>query len=516
MSTRRKTILALALVLAALLATLVIVVPRLVDIDRYRPTVIAQIERRTGKKSEIGHLSLSAFPILAIRVDDFALANPEGFPQGNLLTARRIYCEVDAAALWHRQVVIKALGFEQPVLQLLSDARGRRNFDSPARSQGLERSAPNRFARVSLQTWPSFTLGVISKISISDGRLTDATLLPSGESGPVFFAADGIAAQLEGVDLDMFSGSSTAEPSASAISSLNQRTSTWEHGLAYAAAPSPENAGQGTFKAEHLRFGDLQSTSAKSKLRLGRWQVVFEGVSLDLYAGHAQGDLRFDFSKPLTRYTVQAQLRDVDVARLLAEFPQARGKMTGKMEGNLTLEGEITHSEDPMAGKRGRGHLIVRNGQLPTLRLNSNLLLLAQVSDVGPASGDPSSFTSITADLDLTDARLASRSVKVDGNGVDIDAAGAITLRGDGPLAYEGTAEVRAGQNAFTNVLAGLSGAKYANGTLSFPFILGGTLETPRFRLKPLGVPTGAGAVNPDAIQGIIDLFTKQPRKPQP
>lgn len=508
MSTRRKVILALALILTVLLAALVIIVPRLVDVDRYRPEVVAQIERHTGKKSEIGHLSLSAFPILAIRVDDFTLANPDGFPQGNLLTARRIYCEVDAAALWRRQVVIKSLEFDQPVLQLLSDARGRRNFDSPARSEGL--------ARVSLQTGSGFTLGIISKISADGGRLTDASLLPSGQPGPVFFAADGVAARLEKVDLDAFSAPSPAASNPPAMSSRIERTATWGDTLAYAADPSAASVGEGTFKADHLRFGDLRATSVKSRLRLNRRQVVFEGVSLDLYAGRAQGDLRFDSTAPLTHYDAQAQLRDIDVARLLAEFPQARGKMTGKMEGNLTLQGEVTHSQDPLAGKRGRGHLIVRNGQLPTLRLNSNLMLLARLGDVGPASGDPSSFQSISADLDLTNDRVTSRTIKIVGNGVNVDAAGAITLRGEGLLQYEGTAEVRATQNPLTNVVAGLSGAKFADGKLSFPFTLGGTFQNPRFRLKPPGVPTGAGAVNPDAIQGIIDLFTKQPRKPQP
>ena len=99
------------------------------------------------------------------------------------------------------------------------------------------------------------------------------------------------------------------------------------------------------------------------------------------------------------------------------------------------------------------------------------------------------------------------------GNGVGIDAAGVLTLVGEGSLDYNGVAEVSAAESALTNMLAGLSGAKFAGGKLSLPFALVGTLDHPRFRLKtPAGAPgrVGAGAVQPDVVQGIMDLFKKK------
>lgn len=511
MSSRRKVVLTLALLLAAVLAVLAVVVPRLVDVDRYRPDVVAQIEKTTGKRTEIGHLSLSILPTLSIRVDEFDLANPPGFPEGHLLTARRIYAVVDAAALWQRQIVIKSLQLEQPAVHLLSDLQGRRNFDNP--------NPPGRLARVSLEGGSRFSLGIISRIDISDGQLTDATLLGSGRPGPIFFEADAVAAQLENVDLNAFTSPIPEELSPQTTSELMRGLGAWETSLAYAAAPSAGSAGEGTFKAEALRFGAVRATSINSRLRLGYRQILFDDLRLDFYGGRAAGSLTFNFAAPTTRYGAQGQFRGVDVARLLAEFPTARGKMTGKMEGNLTFEGEITHSEDPMASKHGKGQVVVRNGQLPTLRLNSNLMLLSTLTDLGPASGDPSSFSSVSADLALANDRITSRNIKIVGNGVDVDAAGILTLAGKDSLAYEGAAEVRAAQNALTNVLAGLSGAKFADGKLSFPFTLGGTLDNPRFRLKAPGGATGtvgAGAVQPDVVQGIMDIFKKQPQKPKP
>jgi uncharacterized protein involved in outer membrane biogenesis len=507
MSSRQKVFITLALLLVGLLVVTVVLVPRLVDVDRYRPEVIAQIENATGKKTEIGHLSLSILPTLSVRVDDFALANPPGFPEGHLLTARRIYAVMDAAALWQRRIVIESLQLDQAVVHLLSDPQGRRNFDSPRPKE--------RLARVSLESGPSFSLGIIARIDVSDGQLTDAVVLPSGQSGPIFFEADDIGAQLENVDLNAFTSPSAHASRPQTTSGPIRGLGAWES-LAYAAAPAEESAGEGTFKAKTLRFGEVQAASIKSRLRLGYRHVVFDDLRLDFYGGSALGTLSFNFAGPVTRYGAEGQFHGVDLARLLAEFPTARGKMTGTLEGNLTFEGEVGHSEDPLGGKRGKGHVVVRNGQLPTLQLNSNLALLAKLSNLGPAQGDPSSFSSVSADLTLADDRVTSRNIKMVGNGVGIDAAGVLSLVGQGSLEYEGVAEVSAGENAVTNMLAGLSGARLANGKLSIPFTLGGTLDNPRFRLKAPGGATGtvgAGALQPDVVQGIMDLFKKQPKK---
>jgi uncharacterized protein involved in outer membrane biogenesis len=509
MSSRRKVVLTLALLMVGVLAVLVVVVPRLVDVDRYRPEVVAQIEKATGKKTEIGHLSLSVLPTLSIRVDDFALANPPGFPEGYLLTARRIYGVVDAAALWQRQIVIKSLELDQPVVHLLSDLQGRRNFDSP--------SSSGRLAKVALESESSFSLRTISRIDVRGGQLTDAALLPSGQPGPIFFEADAVAAQLENVDLNAVTSPTREGLSPQTLSGLEKNLGDLESSLAYAAVPSDGSAGEGTFEAETLRFGEVRATSIKSRLRLGYRRILFENLRLDFYGGSALGSLTFDFATPATRYNAEGQFHGVDVARLLAEFPAARGKMTGRMEGNLTFEGEITHSEDPQAGKRGKGQIVVRNGQLPTLRLNSNLMLLAKLGDLGPAEGDPSSFSSVSADLTLANGRVTSRNIKIVGNGLGIDAAGVLSLVDKGSLDYEGVAEVSAAQNALTTMLAGLSGAKFSDGKLSFPFTLGGTPDHPRFSLKaPAGAPGTGGAtvVQPDVVQGIMDLFKKQPKKP--
>jgi hypothetical protein len=167
------------------------------------------------------------------------------------------------------------------------------------------------------------------------------------------------------------------------------------------------------------------------------------------------------------------------VAHLLAAYPNGGGKMTGKMEGDIKLAGEITPSLRPLAGIYGAGHLTVRNGKVPSLKLNTNLVKLAHFNDLGPAKNDPSSVNLITTDLELANQRISSRVIDIDGYGVDVDGSGSVSLSGSDELNYHGLAEITTKEGFFTNTIARLSGASLKRGKLQVSFRLGGTINKP-------------------------------------
>jgi hypothetical protein len=138
------------------------------------------------------------------------------------------------------------------------------------------------------------------------------------------------------------------------------------------------------------------------------------------------------------------------------------------------------------------------------------------MAGVGPANGDPSSFSSISTDFRIADARLSNNKITVVGNGVDVDGSGSMTMAGDGTLDYQGDATLAAsGNNPLGTVLGGLAGAKVANGKLTFPFTVGGTIAKPKFSLKG-GAGGEAGAVPAaaqepvNAVKGITGMFKKK------
>jgi uncharacterized protein involved in outer membrane biogenesis len=511
MSTWKKAALIVVIAMVVIVAGLAIAIPLLLDVDRYRPAVIAQIQQETGKPSQIGRLALTILPQVAIRVDDFTLGNPPGFPQGDFVKARRIYAVVNAYALLHRKVEINSMELDDPDIRLLSDVRGKWNFESPAAKSAAPGNPP-------VDARASFALGLISKVSIKRGQLAVESLLASGAPGPAVMEVHGASIDLRQVDLNAFTTASRANPD-----SPPGGFAAWAGALnavVYAAASEAPLVAEGTLQADALRFGAVAVTKFKSKMRLYPKQVFFDDLDMKCYSGDVTGSLSLNFGAANLRYATDARLKGVNVAQFLDAFPQTRGKMTGTLAGTAKLNGEDTHSPDPLAGIRGAGQMSVRNGAMPSLQLNRNLRLLAQMANFGPANGDPSSFSSISADFNIADEKLSSTKIALAGNGVDVDGSGRMTMAGEGSLDYQGVAKVAAGSNPLTNVLVGLSGGKLAEGKLAFPFTLGGTLANPKFTLKgggAPGLPGTAQGIQPqpaDLVRGIAGMFKKK-KKPQ-
>jgi uncharacterized protein involved in outer membrane biogenesis len=435
MAIRRRTGLILVGIAAALLLVLIFVVPKLINVDRYRPEAIAYLQEKTGKQVEIGRLALTFFPV-SIHIDNFGVKNPPIFPSGYIVKVARMDAELSVGALLHRQVVIKSLVLEDPVLNLTSDPDGPWNFENPQ-------------AKVSVNTLP---LGVISRVQIRRGQLIASNLLPSDAAGPIFFEAHDVSGELEQVNLVGISN-----PSSSSMD------------------------GRGNLKAGLLRFGSVEVKNLNSTLRLEARHAFFTDVKAEVYGGSASGDLSFDLSGKNASFKTDVRLSGINVAHLMAAFPNSGERMTGKMEGNVKLAGEIAHTLRPLAGIHGAGHVTVRNGKVPSLKLNANLMRLAHFNDLGPAKNDPSSFNLITTDLELANQRISSRVIDIDGYGVDVDGSGSVSVSGSDDLDYRGLAEITTKEGFFTNTIARFSGATLKDGKLQFSFRIGGTIDNPVF-----------------------------------
>ena len=448
MAIGRRTGLIGAGIAALLLLAVIFVAPALIRVDRYRPQVISYLQEKTGKQVEIGRLALTFFPV-AIHIDHFGVKNPPIFPRGYVVQVARIDAELSVGALLHRQVVIKSLVLEDPILNMTSDPDGPWNFENPQ-------------AKDSVSTMP---LGVISKVQIKRGQLVASNLLPSDAAGPIFFEAHEIYCDLEQVNL---------------VGIINPSSSSMD--------------GQGNLKAGLLRFGSVEVRNLESKFTLESRRVSFEDVKAEVYGGKAVGDLVFDLSRKNASFKANARFSGLNVAQLLAAFPSGGGRMTGKMEGDVKLAGEIEHTPRPLAGIHGGGRITVRNGQVPSLKLNANLMKLAHFNDLGPAKNDPSSFNLITTDLELADQRISSKVIDIDGYGVDVDGSGSVSVSGSDELNYRGLAEITTKESFLTNTVARLSGAALKDGKLQFPFRIGGTIDNPAFF-------KGKGDKDVDAVQ---------------
>jgi uncharacterized protein involved in outer membrane biogenesis len=507
MSKGKKNALILLIVLVVIVVGLAVIIPMLFDVDHYRPQVAAQIQQETGKPAQIGRLTLTILPQVAIRVDDFSLGNPAGFPTGDFVKAKKIYAVVNAYALLHRKVEITSLDLDDLTLNMLENTQGKWNFENPP-AKAAPPPAPQGGGGA------AFTLGVISKLTIEGGEFAAASLLASGVPGPPLMAVHGASIDLRDVNLNAMTTASLRQP-ASAPGELAALAG-WLNTTVYAADAQGPEVAHGTIKVDASQFGPLAVTKLKSNIRLYPKQVFIDDLDLKCSGGGLTGNLALNFGGANLAYSVDAKLKSINVAEFLAAFPQAKGMMTGTLDASAKMKGLVINSPDPLAGVTGSGQASIRNGQMPSLQLGSNLRTMAKMAGVGPANGDPSSFSSLSADFQIADSRLSSSKISLVGNGVDVDGSGNMTMAGEGTLDYTGNASLAAGSNnPLGSVLGGLAGAKVENGKLIFPFTVGGTFAKPKFSVKggaggAAGAPAALAQQPVNTVKGVAGMFKKK------
>jgi len=433
MATPRKLVV-VAIAATALIA-IALIARALLNLDRYRPRVISYLEQTTGKPTEIGRLALHFFP-LAVSVEDFGLRNAPPFPSGYIVKVARLDAQLDPRALWHRHVVITSLVLDRAEVNPTSDPDGPWNFEHP-------NAKPSE---------KPFTLGEIGQVIIRQGQLVASNLLPSDAPGPVFLEAHEIYGELDHVNVDAMIDSS-----------------------------SNSMGGQGHVRAERFSFGAIDAKDLSFTLQLWAKQAFLADLKADACGGHASGSLFFDLTGKRPAFRTTAKFSGVDIVAVLQPFDNGRGKMTGQMEGDLTLAGQILHTHRPLAGIHGQGHVTLHNGRVPSLALNENLMRLVKFNNQGPAKENPASFNRISTDLELSNLRISSKTIDIDGYGVDVDAIGNVNVDGSDELDYQGVARITTKQGFFTNTFARFAGATVKDGLLSFPFKVSGTIDSPVF-----------------------------------
>ena len=436
MSTRRKILLTMLAIAGALLAAVVFLAPVFFNPDRYRPELIAYFEENTGKKVEIAHLGLTVFPKMTLVIEGFGVKSPPLFPPSDIVRVARAEAELDARALLKGNIVIRSLALDDVEVNLISDPDGPWNFENPSTATSKN----------------TFPLGVIERVVVKRGSLAISNLLPSDAPGPVFLEAHDISTELDAVDL-----AAIVNPAAPALS------------------------GQGNWSAGRLRFGHVEASNVRSRFKLQTREVSFTGIKADACGGKVAGDFSVNLAKKTASFQADARVNGINMTQLLAGFQETRGRLTGQLEGEMKLAGEIAHTRSPLAGMHGSGHMKVTGGQAPSLMINANLMRLLHFNDLGPAEENPASFSSLDTDWELADLRIISKVIDLDGYGVDVDGSGSVSVSGSDELDYQGVATITTKQGFFTNTFARLAGAKLKDGKLSFPFYIRGTIDNPEF-----------------------------------
>ena len=161
MSSKLKWI---AIAIAAILVIL-IVVPFLIPINKFKPTIESKASDALGRKVQLGNLSLSLLTG-SVGIDDVAVSDDPKFNSSAFLTAKTVKVGVELIPLiFSQQLNVTEITVVNPQVTMLKDPSGRWNFSSIGGASS--KTAPK--APAGSNSAEALSIG---KLRLEDGQIT--------------------------------------------------------------------------------------------------------------------------------------------------------------------------------------------------------------------------------------------------------------------------------------------------------------------------------------------------------
>jgi len=159
--------------LLVMLVAAIVLIPLLMDVNRYKPQIEAKVQDATGRTFKIGgDIELSVFPWVGLSLSDLTLGSPTGFKEPDMIKVGDFEARVKLIPLLSSNVEIKRVILQAPDIVLVKNKNGQTNWDFNPPASQPKNAAPA--AKDAATGESGFALNSLTaeEIAIRDGRLT--------------------------------------------------------------------------------------------------------------------------------------------------------------------------------------------------------------------------------------------------------------------------------------------------------------------------------------------------------
>jgi len=154
-------------ILVVAIILILLILPFLIPVNKFRPTIEQKASEALGRKVQLGNLSLSILGG-SLGVDDLSISDDPKFNAGPFVTAKQVKVGVELIPLiFSQQVNVTEITVVNPQVTLLKDPSGRWNFSSIGGSAGPAQKKPAGSSNSGVA--PSVS---IKELSVENGQIT--------------------------------------------------------------------------------------------------------------------------------------------------------------------------------------------------------------------------------------------------------------------------------------------------------------------------------------------------------
>ena len=117
--------------LVVIMVAAVLLIPRFVDVQQYKPRMEKMISEATGRPFSLSEdLKLSLFPWVGVSLSDIQLGNPPGFKESSFVSVHSFKVKVKLLPLFSRDIQVKEFIMDGPRLVLIKGVNGVGNWEN--------------------------------------------------------------------------------------------------------------------------------------------------------------------------------------------------------------------------------------------------------------------------------------------------------------------------------------------------------------------------------------------------
>ncbi|MBW2558692.1 MAG: AsmA family protein, partial [Deltaproteobacteria bacterium] len=117
------------IVILAICLVLVILAPFMVNLDRYKGTILARVEPYLGRDVDFTHIELTILSGLGAEIQGLRVADNPGFSSTDFISLNSLQVQVELLPLLKKEIKVRKIVLKRPVVSVARNAAGEFSFD---------------------------------------------------------------------------------------------------------------------------------------------------------------------------------------------------------------------------------------------------------------------------------------------------------------------------------------------------------------------------------------------------
>jgi len=530
----RRTIIVSVLAVVALVVIAIAILAS--TVDRFRPQIQSELQRKLNRQVTLGHLGLRLFPF-SVKVESFTIGEDPAFSTGKpFAQAGEVYVRAGLFSVISGSPEVKSLLLDKPQIELVKNAKGVWNF-STLGTNSDKTSNSNQFSLDNLEIKDG-RIGLTDQLAgtSANGHVSMNLRAQSSSTGPsnLSFSGNGtisgvtlktpaLAKPLTVTSASMqFSqdnasitslhaalGSTTVHGNVSvknfsapdlqfALTSDNIDTAelqNLETNTAQSTPSSPQSnkqpslltelTGSGTLAATRIKSDNIVLTNVHTSCKLDHGVIQLSPLTADLFGGKQEGSLTVDVRPAKPVCSVRSKLSGIDSNALLSAVSSLRDTLYGTLGANTSLTFTLGPSADLARSLNGNLDFQVVNGQLKNINILNEVAKIGKFLNSAPAqSGSGTALHKLAGTLSIKNGIASTNNLTASLDAGSLAATGQVNLVDQGlNMHLNAVLGTQVSQTVGGSGIGGFlsTALSNSNGELVIPVTVTGTTSHPVF-----------------------------------